>query len=138
MTYLLLLSLTAFLSWPYYHRMRSFKLSGVGSYTLALIPSFLLALGIVKVIFDVNNGTFVDFASLPDLLTKVTFVVVCCIFTGVFCWLMFTADWMNDSTSGWSADGDGEFYFVIFLFVVCVLQAFFVTDFIIKTIMVFS
>lgn len=135
MTYLLLLSLTALISWPYYHRMRSFKLSGVGSYTLALIPSFLLALGMVKVIFDVNNGTYIDFASLPDLLTKMTFVVVCCILTGVFSWLMFSAEFLNDSGGG---DPDGAFIFAIFLFAVCVAQGYFVTDFIIKTIMVFS
>lgn len=135
MTYLLLASLTAFISWPYYHRMRSFQLSGVGSYTLALIPSLIISLGVVKVLFDLNNGTFVDFASLPDLLTKVTFGVVFCVLAGVFSWLMFTAEWMNDS-SGW--DADGAFIFAIILFVVCLVQAYFVTDFIIKTIMVFS
>ena len=135
MTYLLLLSLTAFLSWPYYHRMRSFKFSGGKSYALALIPSVFIAFGIVKVLFDLNNGTFIDFASLPDLLTKITFVVVCCILTGVFSWLMFSAEFLNDSGGG---DPDGAFIFAIFLFVVCVAQAYFVTDLIVKTIMAFS
>ncbi|EDL3592245.1 hypothetical protein CRX22_11440 [Salmonella enterica subsp. enterica serovar Newport] len=135
MTYLLLLSLTAFISWPYYHRMRSFKLSGVGSYTLALIPSFFIAFGIVKVLFDLNNGTFIDFASLPDLLTKVTFVVVCCILTGVFCWLMFTSEAAESAGGG---DPDGAFILAIVLFAVCVAQAYFVTDLIVKTIMEFS
>jgi hypothetical protein len=134
MTYLLLLSLTAFISWPYYHRMRSFKLSGVGSYTLALIPSFFIAFGIVKVLFDLNNGTFIDFANLPDLLTKVTFVVVCCILTGVFCWLMFTSEAANSG----GGDTDGAFILAIVLLVVCVAQAYFVTDLIVKTIMEFS
>lgn len=134
MTYLLLASLTAFISWPYYHRMRSFQLSGVGSYTLALIPSFLIALGVVKALFDLNNGTFVDFASLPDLLTKVTFGVVFCILTGVFSWLMFSAESLNSSGGG----PDGALILVSILFVVCLAQAYFVTDFIIKTIMAFS
>lgn len=134
MTYLLLASLTAFISWPYYHRMRSFQLSGVGSYTLALILSFFISFGIVKVLFDLNNGTFVDFASLPDLLTKVTFGVVFCILTGVFSWLMFSAESLNSS----GGDPDGAFILAIVLFVVCMAQAYFVTDFIVKTIMAFS
>jgi len=137
MKYLLLLALTGFFSWPYYHRMRSFKFSGGMSYALALLPSFMIAFGIANIIVDLNNGTFIDFTHLPDILTKVTYVVFCCILSGVFCWLMFTADWMNDSSStGWSADGDGAFVLAICLFAVCVLQAYFVTDVIIKAAMV--
>lgn len=135
MKYLLLLALTGFLSWPYYHRMRSFKFSVGASYALALIPSFMVAFGIAKAIVDLNNGSFIGLVDLPDMLTKITYVVFWCILSGVFCWLMFTAEWMNDST-GWSSDG--AFYFAVCLFAICVLQAFFVTDLLIKTIMEFS
>lgn len=132
MKYLLLLALTGFFSWPYYHRMRSFKWEPVKSYMIALLPSVAIALGIVKTIVDVSNGTFVDFAHLPDMLTMWTFVVMFCIFTGVFCWLMFSSESFC-SAPGFNDDG---FIIAIFMLAVCVAQAFFVTDLLIKVAMV--
>lgn len=131
MKYLLLLALTGFFSWPYYHRMRSFKWEPVKSYMIGLLPSVAIALGIVKVIVDVNNGTFVDFSHLPDILTKWTFAIVMCLCIGLFCWLMFTSEW---STS--SGPSDGDFFLAVCMFAVCVVQAFFVTDVIIKVAMI--
>lgn len=132
MKYLLLLALTGLLSWPYYHRMRSFGWEPVKSYIIGLLPSVLIGLGITKTIVDLNNGVYIDFAHLPDVLTKITFIVICLVLIGLFCWLMFTAKWMNDSSNGWTADGDGGLYSVVCLFAVCVAQAFFVTDLIVK------
>jgi len=129
MKYLLLLTLTGFFSWPYYHRMRSFGWEPVKSYMTGLIPSVFIAFGIAKTIVDVNNGTFIDFPNLPDLLTKWTFGVMMCIFIGLFCWLMFTAKWCEDSSN---PDEDGAFYLAVCMFAICVAQAFFVTDLIVK------
>jgi len=135
MKYLLLLALTGFFSWPYYHRMRSFGWEPVKSYMIGLIPSVFIAFGIAKTIVDVSNGTFIDFPNLPDLLTKWTFAIMMCIFVGLFCWLMFSAESFNDSSSSWGTDGDGEFYLAVCMFAVCVAQAFFVTDLIVKGIL---
>ena len=136
MKYLLLLALIGFFSWPYYHRMRSFQWEPDKSYIVGLIPSIFLAFGIAKTIIDLSNGVYIDFAHLPDLLTKTTFIIICLVLTGVFCWLMFTAEWMNDSSSSWSADGDGAFYLAVCMFAICVIQAFFVTDLLVKAVMV--
>jgi hypothetical protein len=133
MKYLLLLSLIGFFSWPYYHRMRTFGWEPVKSYAIALLPSFFIALGIVKVIVDVGSGTYIDFPHLPDILTKWTFVIIFIIFVGLFCWLMFTAEWCKD-TSG--PVDDGAFFLAICMLAICCAQAFFVTDVIIKVVMV--
>lgn len=135
MKYLLLLSLTGFFSWPYYNRMRSFEWEPAKSYIIGLLPSFLIAFGITKTLVDMNNDVYIDFSHLPDMLTKTTFIVILLVLIGLLCWLMFTAEWCQDG-SNWSTDSDGEFFLAICMFAVCVAQAFFVTDLIVKVAMV--
>lgn len=135
MKYLLLFSLTGFLSWPYYNRMRSFEWEPAKSYIIGLLPSFLIALGITKTLVDISDDVYIDFSHLPDILTQTTFIVILLVLIGLLCWLMFTAEWCQGG-SNWSTDSDGAFVLAICMFAVCVAQAFFVTDLIVKVAMV--
>lgn len=132
MKYLLLLAVTLFFSWPYYHRMRTFDWDPAKSYVIGLVPSILIAFGIVKCIVATSNGG--EYPVLPDDLTKWTFTVIAILLTGVFCWLMFTSKWCNDG----STDADGAFFVGIFMFCLCAAQGFFVTDVIVSTVRMLS
>lgn len=132
MKYLLLVAVTLFFSWPYYHRMRTFGWDPAKSYVIGLLPSVFISMGIVRCIVIVSQGG--DFPILPDDLTKWTYAIVCIMLSGFFTWLMFSSKFANDG----GPNGDGDFFVVIVMFLLCVAQGFFATDIIITTVRVIS
>lgn len=136
MKYLLLIAITGFITWPYYHRMRTFKWDKGSSFAAALVISAFIGLGIVKlIVFASNGGVLSDYPGLPDAITRWTFGIVCVIIFGFLTWLMLSSEWLNQSTGPMD---DGAGLLAIIMLLLSAAQAFFITDVLIKTVMAFS
>lgn len=109
MIYLLFALFTAFLSWPYYHRMRTFDLPRSISYVLALIIAGILAASFTYLIYCAQVGRSYDIdLLLPDLISMWVFWILAFGIWAAHSFLMLSSKHLNDGVG----DGSGGLCFI--------------------------